>query len=119
MISRYEDELICDMAEVYHVFDMRALPLKKLAVLACGLSPESRVNRAKNKAKLSLGDTLLCLIADQLGRLVWLQTKDGAKGINRPESILEKLKQDKPENEKFGYASPAEFEAARKRIIGG
>ena len=52
MISRHEDDLICDMAEVYHIYDMRALPLRKLAVLACGLSADSRVNKSKNKVKL-------------------------------------------------------------------
>ena len=119
MISRHEDDLICDMAEVYHIYDMRALPLRTLAVLACGLSADSRVNKSKNKVKLSLGDTLLCLIADKLSQLVWLQTKDGVKGTNRPESILGKLNDEKPKVEEYGYATPAEFEAARKRIIGG
>lgn len=37
------DALLCDMAETYGVFDLRALPLQTVAVLAQGLRPDSRI----------------------------------------------------------------------------
>jgi hypothetical protein len=43
MLSTDRDALICDMAETYHVYDMRALPTKTVATLACGLREDSRI----------------------------------------------------------------------------
>lgn len=43
MYAHYHDELVCDMAETYHVFDLRALPVETLATLAVGLRENSRV----------------------------------------------------------------------------
>ena len=34
LAGRCEDELICDMAETYHVLNWRELPLKTAAILA-------------------------------------------------------------------------------------
>ena len=42
MAARDEDALVCDMAETYHIFDYRALPLFLAARLACGLREDSR-----------------------------------------------------------------------------
>jgi len=46
MLAIDEDALICDMAQVYHVTDIRALPVKTLAVLACGLPADARIRAA-------------------------------------------------------------------------
>lgn len=120
MLAKNEDELICDMAETYHIYDMRALPVKTLAVLACGLSESSRVARKKAGQRLPINELLQCAIVDRIGQLVWMQSKDGAKGVNRPKLILEALEMSGPgRDESAGYSSPAEFEAARRRIIGG
>lgn len=37
------DALLCDLAEVYHIYDFRALPVHTLAALACGLRADSRI----------------------------------------------------------------------------
>jgi len=39
----YEDELICDMAEIYHIYDYRAMKARYIATLTLGLPPRSRV----------------------------------------------------------------------------
>ena len=39
----------------------------------------------------SLDTRLLAYMADKLAYLVWFKTKDGFKGINRPQSILSAL----------------------------
>ncbi len=119
MLARHEDELVCDMAEVYHIFDLRELPVRKLAVLACGLSSDSRVMMAMNGSKLSTTDTLLCLAVDKLSNLVWMQSKDGVHGRNKPKSVLEELTKEKPKSEYVAFASSEDFKAARRRIIGG
>lgn len=43
MKKQYEDELICDMAESYRIYDYRALKARYAATLALGLRPHSRV----------------------------------------------------------------------------
>ena len=42
MAALAPDELVCDMAETYHVLDWRALPLRLAATLAAGLPETSR-----------------------------------------------------------------------------
>lgn len=118
-----EDALVCDMAEYYNIYEMRELPARKLAVLAFGLPPESRSKMALSDESVSPQIILLSLIADHLGTLVWMQTEDGAKGENRPKSIVEALCCPRAEEETkpniMTYSSGAEFEAAWKQMTGG
>lgn len=118
-MAHHKDELECDMAETYHIYDLRALPVRKLATLALGLSKDSRVMMAMAGAKLTTEETLLCLVVDRLTTLAWMQSKDGAAGRNRPKSILEELTKEKTENDFKTFASLDDFEAARRKIIGG
>ena len=118
MIRTDEDALICDFAETYHVFDYRSLPPKLAATLAAGLDESSRIKRAITGRNMSVDTMLRAVIADRLGVLIWLKTKDGQKGRNRPDSFVDLLNGDR-ENETEGFDSPEAFEAERKRIIGG
>lgn len=87
MISVDRDALICDMAETYHIYDLRGLPGRMLAVLAFGLRADSRIMQRLNKQEFATETMLLATIADRLGLLVWHQTRDGQRGVNRPQSI--------------------------------
>ena len=64
---------------------------------------------------------LLAGISDRIGQLVWMNSEDGRKNINRPDSILDILlgKEKKEERKIRSFDSGAEFEAARLRIING
>ena len=119
MVAHHEDELICDMAETYHVFQMRELPLKTLATLAAGLSEDSRTKMAMSGSKLTRMESLLCLAVDKVSQLVWLNSKDGAAGKNRPKSLYTELTTEKPKAEHKVFASIDDFEAARKKLLGG
>lgn len=57
---------------------------------------------------------IMLSILDILNLSAWLQTEDGRKGTNRPESVLSRFK---GENTKKGFNSPEEMEEARRRII--
>jgi len=118
MFAAGKDELTCDMAETYGVFDMRALPVSLLATLACGLSADSRIKRKLAGVKLSSDLMLLAAIADRLSTLVWMQTEDGVKNRNRPKSILSAVLDEK-ENEVETFDGPEAFMAARAKAIGG
>lgn len=127
MISLGEDELICDFAETYQLFipsfseklidiQGRELLPSLVATLACGLSENSRIKRKISKRTIDLEQTLLAVIADRIGLLVWQKTKDGQKNRNRPKSILEVLLgQDKKKDELEVFTDQESFEEWYKR----
>lgn len=120
MIATDEAALICDFAETYRLFDFRQLPARRAAVLACGLRPDSRIIQKMTGAKAPIDTLLRAIIADELKLLVWQNTKDGAKGRNRPESILAALlgpDGDQPDN--TGFDSAAAFDAWRSAMLAG
>ena len=122
MIGRDEDALICDMAEYYHIYDMRALTVRELSVLACGLPERSRSKLAMSGSSMPPELTILCGIFDQLSALRWMLSADAGKGAEPPPSILSVISGEaKPEKPKAlkGYSSGAEFEAARRAILEG
>ena len=67
MMAKYPDELTCDMAETYGVFDIKRVPVKLLATLAVGLRENSRVMMAKRGAIVDNKTILLAQIVDLLG----------------------------------------------------
>lgn len=117
-LSKFRTDLICDLAEYYHVLNYRALPVDTLAALCAGLREESRVMMKYSGSQQPLGIYLAAAAVDNLSMLVWTKSKDAQKNRNRPESILKSLtgkKDTKPE----GFSTAEEFEAARKRIMEG
>lgn len=119
LASRCEEELICDMAETYHVLNWRDLPLKTAAILASGLHQDSRCKRKLAGQKLRAMEYTQLAILDELRLLVYSRTEDAKKGKNRPKSILlEMIHQDeKPKT--LSFRTPEEFEARRQKIIKG
>lgn len=117
MASACPDELVCDMAEVYGIYDWRALPLPTAATLAQGLPPTSRTARALSGTKSTdVKEILLAILADRVGHLVWMISDDGSAGKNHPPSILAMLTgTDQPQE---GYDSAEEFDAAWAAITG-
>ncbi|WP_420376584.1 DUF5361 domain-containing protein, partial [Pollutimonas sp. H1-120] len=51
--------------------------------------------------------------------LLWSKTKDGAKGRNKPKSILEMLTEPKKQSNQLAFHSGEEFEQMRARILAG
>lgn len=86
-----EDALVCDLAETYQIYDYKQLPLTQVAVFAYGLRDDSRIKQIMSNQIVPLETTLLASIVDRLSLSLWLQTKDGQKGVNRPASIAEML----------------------------
>ena len=91
--------MICDLAETYRIYDYRALPVKTLAVLVCGLGDDSRVGR--KLSGLPSNGVLLAVIADRLTNLAWMLSGDKQE----PSYFL--LGKKKSKNE--GFDSPDEF----------
>ena len=118
-----EGDLVCDFAETYHVLHWRSLGAALAATLAAGLPPGSRVMTRLSGAKVPLDLQLQAIAADDLALLVWMQTKDGRKGRNRPASILQALtapgRGHTQKDELTAYATPEDFWAARGRFVKG
>ena len=115
MLRIGKDELICDLAETYHIYDYRTIRPSLLATLAVGLRDNSRIKMKIIGEKFDINTQLLASIADRLSILIWQKTENGHKGINKPVSILESLNSEPKDN--FGFNTVEEFEAERKRIL--
>ncbi|MEQ7274627.1 DUF5361 domain-containing protein [Enterococcus thailandicus] len=120
MIQIDEEALICDLAETYHIYDYRQLPVSTVAVFSCGLKQDSRIHMKLNNQQVPLDTLLLASISDKLGLLIWFKTKDGQKGVNRPTSISESLTNStKQEKSEIVFNSGEEFERVRQGLIEG
>ena len=111
--------MICDLAETYHVFNYRELPVKLLATLVAGLRADSRTKMEINGAKAPTNTLIMALIFDKLNQWVWLNSKEGRKGHNPPPSLVEKLTAEPKQSKVQSYDRGEDFDAAYQRIIGG
>lgn len=117
MIATDPDALLCDMAETYHIYDLESLPVDTVATLAAGLRDNSRIKLKMAGVKAPLETILMAQAVDRLGLLIWQNTRDGHKGVNRPKAITELLSEPKNQIKTDAYATPEEFWAAREAIL--
>ena len=114
MLNTDEDAVICDLAETYHIYDYRSLPLNMVATFCYGLGQNSRIKRKLSNMEYTTTELLLMNISDYLSILVWQNTADGQKGINKPKLLTEQLH--KKDNAK-AFSSVEEFELTRQALI--
>ena len=113
MIKLDRDALICDLAETYHIYDMRSLPARRVATFAVGLRDDSRIKQKISGIEYPYQELLLARIADKLSALLWYYGFYGDK--NQPPSIFDAMTgriEEDPEDEFKGYRSGEEFMAA-------
>lgn len=118
MICRDEMSLACDLAEVYHIYDYKNAAAFLSGGVFMGLRPDSRCKMLLSGDKVTLDTLLAAMIYDKLAWLQWAKTKDGARGVNIPETVVSKLLGDS-ESKTRGFTSIEEFEKARQELIGG
>lgn len=119
MIHTDEDALICDLAETYHIFNYRELPVKLLATLSVGLDDDSRIKKKLRNVQALPRFITDAFIVDALNILIWQNTADGTNGRNRPESVLRKILGEVQDSEMMSFASGDDFEKYRKELING
>ncbi|MDD3185909.1 MAG: DUF5361 domain-containing protein [Anaerostipes sp.] len=122
MISLDEDALVCDLAEIYGIFDYRALPVKLLATLSCGLRENSRIKMKLNNLEADTRTILLSMVADSLAFIAWSKTEDGMKNKQRPKSILSQIMgmdREDSSSSNMVFDSLDEYKAAWKKIVKG
>lgn len=119
MIKADRFALECDLAETYHIFDMKELPVRKVALFSSGLRMNSRIKMKMSGLDYSFETILLAKAVDNLSMLVWSKTKDAQKNRNRPVSICQKLFSSDNGSENMIFDSGDDFERARRLIIDG
>lgn len=119
MISEDRDALICDLAETYGIYDMKALPVSTLATLSVGLREDSRIKMKQAGRKISRIEMLLAAALDRLSMLWWSKTEDAKQNANRPVSILSILMGSaQPESDVESFDTAEEYETAWEEITG-
>lgn len=117
MLTLDRDALLCDMAQTYGVYDLRALPPTTVAALAVGLREDSRIKMQLGGIKVSRTEMLLAAMVDRLSLLVWTKTEDGRKGRNQPKSVLQIITGER-KTDTVAFATEEEFVAAWEDITG-
>lgn len=110
MVETDEDALICDLAEIYGIYDYKSLPPLTVATLCRGLGIRSRVLGKASGLTCPPLTFMMAHALDVLDLLLWQNTEDGHKGRNQPERRTANLKQTE-KNETF--TSPEAFEVYR------
>ena len=119
MIALDEDALICDFAETYHVLDYRTLPPVLAATLAIGLDENARIKMRINGVERGELSIILSAIMDGVNTLIWMQSKDGQRGRNRPKSLSQAFIGKGEEREHVVAESGEAFHAMRMEILNG
>lgn len=117
MITVDEEALICDLAETYHIYDYKSLPLSRVAIFAVGLRADSRIKMKMNNMRYPFETILLAAGVDRLTNLLWMKSKDGASGVNKPKSILSQLLNEEMESDIEAFSTPEDFEKRRNEIL--
>ena len=91
MISVSEDDLICDFAETYHIYDYKSLPVPYAAILAVGLRDDSRIKMRITESKGTFEQHILSMIYDNVNIIKYYHTQDAVDGVNQPELLTPKL----------------------------
>ena len=116
MYNLDKDALLCDLAETYHIYDFKALPLTKIAIFAKGLREDSRIKMKMSENKFNVIESLLAGILDRLTLILYSKTKDAEKGKNYPKLLLDEVEK---KEELEGFMSGEDFERMREKIIKG
>lgn len=120
MIELDEEALICDLAETYHIFDYRSLPLKLVATLSVGLRDNSRIKMLASGVNVTQDTLLLAAIADRVEMFRYGFTDAAKNGRKPPTLIVDALVggTDKKSSKVTKFRTPEEFEAELARLRG-
>lgn len=119
VLTSHEDDLICDLAEIYNIYDYEQLPLYRVAVFVSGLPDTSRVMRALTGQKITFERLMLTSVVDRLNVILWAKTQDGQKNRNRPKSLVESLVGKASQTETKSFSSGEAFERSRAQLLSG
>lgn len=107
--------VLCDLAETYNVYDTQRFPARYIAMLACGLKPDSRIMMKMAGVQTSPPNLLLfALIVDEL-RLLRYSFMGDKK--HKPVLVTDLIENGIPQKETISFSTGAEFDAYRAKIL--
>lgn len=115
MISTDENALICDLAETYHIYDYRSLPVSLVATLSVGLRADSRIMMKISHNNLTIDQSLTALLLDSLNYLRY--ELGGNKRANKPKSVYQMLSGTNKTSNYISFKSGSDFMKYRQRIL--
>lgn len=119
MLKADREALLCDLAETYRIYDLHAVPVPTLAMLAAGLRDDSRIKTSLSGGRPPRSELLLAAAVDRLSLLVWGMSEDAKRGTNRPKSVLAALLgEDEDSGDVTAFDTADDFEAAWANTTG-
>ena len=119
VIAKYENEMVCDLAETYHIYDYTKLPVQTLATFVTGLRQDSRTKMAINGMRVPTNTIIMAMTYDRVNQWLWMNSKDGRRNRNKPKSLAEALTSEPKEKTIEVFESGEEFDAMLKKIKEG
>lgn len=116
ILRGFKKEVVCDLAETYHIYKYRDFKPSYIYVLVEGLKSDSRFKMALKNQKVDDLTLLNAKAVDLLSLLVWSKTPDAQAGRNRPKSLVDILLNDS-EAEKEGFDSEEDFMKEREKFL--
>lgn len=120
MLGKYEDLIICDLAQYYHIYDYEQFEPSYIATLVSNLEGSSRLKR-ELAGKYTEQEIILARINDLLSLIWWSKTTDGEKNRNRPELLSTKMlgieEKEKQDSTHDVFNSKEEFWSAREKAL--
>lgn len=119
MISICEDELICDMAEYYRIYDYRKYDALYIATLTFGLRRNSRVMMRLAEYKYTTSERMSFLIYDAVNWIKWSRSQAAQEpNATPPESLYHLLVEAETNSEKVqSFDTIDDFEAERRKRL--
>lgn len=113
MIAIDEDALICDLAETYHIYDYRSLPVELVATFSCGLRDDSRIKMKIRGVTTSETNLLIATVADRIYDVAYARC-----GKENNERIIETyFVAEKKESDIVVFETADDFERARSEYF--
>ena len=116
-MTEYEKEIVCDLAEYYHITDYRKVSPRTVYLLISGLREDSRFVMRLSGQEHSMDQIVNAMILDRLSVLCWQNTKDARKGRNKPKMLGEAMLKGKKESEAESFKAAEDFEAYRRNLL--
>lgn len=111
-----KDEIICDLAEYYHILNMDEIPTETLATLVIGLRDDSRTMLKLTDRKVSIDRLINAIACDNLSLILWSKTKDGQHNRNRPKRLIDVLLDTEAKDKFMSFEDADDFQKAWEKI---
>lgn len=107
-MTECEEELICDLAETYGIYDWKQMPQTYISILTAGLRDESRVKMKLSGQRLTTDQGFLVVLIDQLNWVLWQRS---GKKSGKPKSLYKQLTEpQKPKEDLAKFSSEEDFD---------